>query len=101
MRRIPANEFHRDTVDDSATAELDFDGVAAKALQMARRTGRVTTVMLVEQTSISMDEARDVCNQLVADGLLMKKGKTRGTHYVVTLRPGRADAYMSSAEQTR
>jgi hypothetical protein len=53
------------------------------ALAIARRTGRVTNVMLREVIPIEPDDARRVLQDLVARGELRRRGQTKGTHYVL------------------
>ena len=53
------------------------------ALGIARRTGRVTNVMLREVAPIDTDDARRVLHDLVAQGELRRRGQTRGTYYVL------------------
>ncbi|ORB66671.1 DUF6339 family protein [Mycolicibacterium tusciae] len=66
-----------------AVVDQDFEGAAAKALQIARTTGRVTNTNLREMVSITSGEARDVLQALVRDGALARRGVRRGTYYVL------------------
>jgi hypothetical protein len=61
----------------------DFDLVAQAALDIARRTGRVTNIALREVVSIESDEAREVFKDLVERGALVRRGVKRGTYYVL------------------
>ena len=61
----------------------DFDTVSQVALEIARRTGRVTNMNLREVAAITPDEAREVFQALMDDGLLARRGVKRGTHYVL------------------
>lgn len=53
------------------------------ALGIARRTGRVTNVMLREVVPIETDDARRLLQDLVARGELRRRGQTKGTYYVL------------------
>lgn len=68
---------------DNAIEDQDFDSAAAKALQIARTTGRVTNTNLREMATITSGEARDVLQALVRDGTLARRGVRRGTYYVM------------------
>jgi hypothetical protein len=61
----------------------NFDEVAQAAIDIARRTGRVTNVALREVAPITAEEARAVLASLVAEGRLLRRGASRGTHYVL------------------
>lgn len=65
----------------------DLDRIGQVALDIARRTGRVTNLTLRDVVAISPDEAREVLRSLVNGGKLLRQGVKRGTHYVV---PGSA-----------
>jgi hypothetical protein len=60
-----------------------FDTVAGIALDIARRTGQVTNTGLRQMVPITAEEAREVLQSLVADGILARRGVRRGTHYVL------------------
>ncbi|WP_163796895.1 DUF6339 family protein [Mycolicibacterium sediminis] len=61
----------------------DFDTVAQVALDIARRTGRVTNEGLRAVAPITADEARAVFRALMDDGRLVRRGVKLGTHYVI------------------
>lgn len=61
----------------------DFDEVAQAALDIARRTGRVTNLALREVVPITPEEARAVLQTLVERGELARRGVAKGTHYVL------------------
>lgn len=61
----------------------DFDEVAQAALDIARRTGRVTNMALREVVPITSEEAREVFQALIARGELIRRGVAKGTHYVL------------------
>ena len=63
--------------------EGDFETIAQVALDIARRTGRVTNITLREVVAITSDEAREVLTELIARGLLARRGVRRGTYYVL------------------
>ena len=58
------------------------------ALDIARRTGRVTNVMLREVVTIEPDDARRLLQDLVARGELRRRGQTKGTYYVLPSEDG-------------
>ena len=60
-----------------------FDEVAQAALDIARRTGRVTNMNLREVVPITSEEARAVFQSLMDTGQLVRRGVKRGTHYVL------------------
>ena len=63
--------------------EHDFDGVGQVAIDIARRTGRVTNMTLREVVAITSDEAREVFADLIDRGILARRGVKRGTYYVL------------------
>ena len=78
----PTDELAEDLVESAR--EVNFEQVAAAALGIARRTGRVTNIALREVVPvISADEARDVFRVLIDRGALARRGVRRGTHYVI------------------
>lgn len=80
-------------VTGSATSASAGSGAAAEtqptnelaevAIDIARRTGRVTNLTLREAAAISAEDAREIFNQLMAGGALVRRGAKRGTHYVL------------------
>lgn len=68
---------------EGPSEDVGFDLVAQVAVDLARSTGRVTNMTLRNVAHITSDEARDVFKQLVAEGLLVRRGEKRGTHYVL------------------
>jgi hypothetical protein len=60
-----------------------FDEVAEIAVELVRRTGRVTNGSLREVVPITADEARDIFKVLMERGDLVRRGTKRGTHYVM------------------
>jgi hypothetical protein len=78
----PTDGLAEDLVESAR--EVDFEQVAAAALGIARRTGRVTNIALREVVpAISAEEARDVFRVLMERGALVRRGVKRGTHYVI------------------
>lgn len=70
------------------TIEGDTDGhvnseIAEIALRIAARTGRVTNTMLREDTGLASASARQVLQALVDQGRLSRRGRKRGTYYVI------------------
>jgi hypothetical protein len=61
----------------------DLDRIGEVALDIARRTGRVTNLTLRDVVAIAPNEAREVLRGLVEGGKLVRQGVKRGTHYVV------------------
>jgi len=57
--------------------------IAEVAIDIARRTGRVSNLTLREAVGISAEEAREIFNELTAKGALVRRGTKRGTHYVL------------------
>ncbi|BCP36837.1 hypothetical protein MINTMi198_22070 [Mycobacterium intracellulare M.i.198] len=62
----------------------DFRSAASDALSIARRVGRVTNSSLRELVPITSEEAREVLQCLVRDGLLASRGVRRGTYYILS-----------------
>jgi hypothetical protein len=82
-RDLGADET-RPSEGDATPGDLaDISGVAAAAISIAKRTGRVTNVSLREATAVSPQEARDAFNFLIDAGVLARRGVQRGTHYVI------------------
>ncbi|TDH42884.1 hypothetical protein E2F47_27910 [Mycobacterium eburneum] len=67
-----------------AGIEQEFESVADKALLIVRKTGRVTNSNLREMAAITSEEAREVLQTLVRDGVLARRGVRRGTYYVLS-----------------
>lgn len=63
--------------------EADRAALGELALDIARRTGRVTNMTLREVASLDSEEARAVFEHLMAEGRLVRRGYKRGTHYVL------------------
>lgn len=64
--------------------EEDTDEIATLALDIARRTGRVTNMMLREMApTLGSADAREVFDRLMREGRLERRGEKRGTHYVI------------------
>lgn len=74
-----------------STVTPDFENVAQTALGIARRVGRVTNINLREIVPITSEEARQVLQSLVAEGLLARRGVRRGTYYVLAHSVDRTD----------
>ncbi len=53
------------------------------ALAIAKRTGRVTNSALREVIALEPADARKVLQDLVEDGVLARRGKAKGTYYVL------------------
>jgi hypothetical protein len=62
---------------------MEFEEVARAALEIARRTGRVTNTSLREAAPITSEEARDIFQSLMERNELVRRGTKRGTHYVI------------------
>jgi hypothetical protein len=86
-----------------AARAINFEDVAEAALDIARRTGRVTNTALREVVpSISPGEAREVFRVLTEREALVRRGVKRGTHYVLAVEKTAADGSApSSAEKLR
>jgi hypothetical protein len=69
-----------------------FDELAEAALDIARRTGRVTNGALREVVPITSEEGREVFRELMERGQLVRRGVKRGTHYVLP------DAQIASSD---
>jgi hypothetical protein len=82
-RDLGADETRPSEGDDASVDVADISGVAAAAIAIARRTGRVTNASLREATAVSPQETRDAFNLLVDVGVLARRGVRRGTHYVI------------------
>jgi hypothetical protein len=74
--------------DNGASRERAIETLAGVALDIARRTGRVTNSTLREVSPVGSDEAREVFAMLMARGDLVRRGVKRGTHYVIPDAPG-------------
>lgn len=59
------------------------DGVSAVAIGIARRTGRVTNSALREVVPVDALASRQVLQSLVDRGLLARRGRAKGTYYVI------------------
>jgi hypothetical protein len=85
------------TVEPSTLAEsapsgsISLEELGQAALDLARRTGRVTNMTLREAASITSDEAREVFQLLLDRGDLVRRGVKRGTHYVLPEPPAVAE----------
>jgi hypothetical protein len=77
----PSGDTH--TGGAAARRIRNFDDVAQAALDIVRRTGRVTNITLREVVPITSDEAREVFQALMERGELVRRGVKRGTHYVL------------------
>jgi hypothetical protein len=62
---------------------MEFEEVARAAIEVARRTGRVTNTTLREVAPITSDEAREIFQYLIGRKELVRRGTKRGTHYVI------------------
>ncbi len=76
----------------------DLDPQAEMALELARRGGRVTARDLMEAAKVSKATATRRLAWLSEAGLLEKRGKGRGVHYVLA---GRSGGKASAAEEPR
>jgi len=74
---------HEDARLASASRIADLDTVGEVALDIARRTGRVTNMSLREVIPITAEEAREVFAVLMVEGALARRGVKRGTYYVL------------------
>lgn len=77
--------------------EVAFEDVARAALDIARRTGRVTNTSLREAAPITSDEAREIFQFLMERDELARRGTKRGTHYVIP--EGRIAEFNGDAKQ--
>jgi len=71
------------TTQSDGNRTMTFEDVALAALDIAKRTGRITNATLREAASITSDEAREVFVYLMARGDLERRGVKRGTYYVI------------------
>ncbi len=87
VTRIPSLSISRssDESEMPGTSDVgrDFEAVSQIALDVARRTGRVTNMTLREVVPLTSQEARDVLTGLVSRRALERRGAKRGTHYVI------------------
>ena len=67
----------------SADGEDDFELIVQATLDIARRTGRVTSTSLREVVPITAEEGREVFRALIERGELVRHGVRRGTYYVL------------------
>jgi Family of unknown function (DUF6339) len=67
----------------SADGEDDFELIVGATLDIARRTGRVTSTSLREVVPITAAEGREVFRVLIERGELVRHGVRRGTYYVL------------------
>ena len=63
--------------------EAFLETIGQVAIDISRRTGRVTNITLREVVSIGSAEAREVLSELVSRGVLARRGVRRGTYYVI------------------
>lgn len=61
----------------------DLDEVKRAAIDIAKKTGRVTNTVLRELVHITPEQARQVFTILLNEGALVRRGVKRGTHYVL------------------
>jgi hypothetical protein len=80
----------------NGTVTPDFEDVTQTALEIARRSGRVTNTNLREIVPITSGEAREVLQSLVNDGLLARRGVRRGTYYILAESDDAGDSVMSA-----
>jgi hypothetical protein len=79
---VPSSEPPESLVE--AAHVMNFDEVAEAAMDIARRTGRVTNMALREVVPfITSEEAREVLHVLVQQNELARRGVKRGTHYII------------------
>lgn len=69
--------------DGEVAGSAEFEELAQAAVDIARRTGRVTNMTLREAAAVTPDEAREVLTALVKRRELVRRGAKRGTHYVL------------------
>lgn len=91
IERMTMSEGQPGTRPFESAVTPDFEKVAQTALGIARRVGRVSNTNLRELVPITSDEARDVLQALVSEGLLARRGVKRGTYYVLADLSGSAD----------
>lgn len=60
-----------------------MEEVAEAAIEIAKRTGRVTNTALREAAPVTSEQARRVFAGLMEEGALVRRGVRRGTHYVL------------------
>ena len=85
---VPSSQAPESLVE--AARVMNFDEVAQAAMDIARRTGRVTNMTLREVVPfITSEEAREVLHVLVQRNELARRGVKRGTHYII---PAELDA---------
>jgi hypothetical protein len=73
--------------DQAPDGQLGDEDLSELALDLARRTGRVTNGGLRELVpGLTSDEARAVLTGLLNRGRLERRGEKRGTHYVIPQR---------------
>jgi hypothetical protein len=89
MPLAPASPAHPSQPEEQRA--VDIEAIGQVALDIARRTGRVTNITLREVAGISAEEAREVFGALMARGDLLRRGVKRGTHYVVPGSPAAPD----------
>ena len=70
-------------VAQKAAAPILLDPQAEAALELARRAGRITARDLMKAAGISKATATRRLASLCAEGLLEKRGRGRGVHYVL------------------
>lgn len=79
---------------------MEFEEVARAAIDIARRTGRVTNTALREAAPITSDEAREIFAFLMERNELVRRGTRRGTHYVIPEhRPDEFDGRLEARDQ--
>jgi hypothetical protein len=77
-----------------ARSLVDLEELFEVALGIARRTGRVTNSALREVAMIESQDARRVLQDLVERAELLRRGKAKGTYYVL---PGEAEVEPDEA----
>ncbi len=95
---VSINSSDVSEVPSARSADRDFEVVGEVALDIARRTGRVTNMTLREVVPVTSPEARAVLTGLLSRGALERRGSKRGTHYVIPDASGTRNSSMSPTE---
>jgi hypothetical protein len=82
-REVIATAEPSTPAESAPSGSISLEELGQAALDLARRTGRVTNMTLREVAPITSDEAREVFQLLLDRGDLVRRGVKRGTHYVL------------------
>lgn len=101
--RMPAVDHAHGIHDGPSTprSEEELPDHFAAAIQIARRTGRVTNSSLREVVQVDAPSARGILQTLVERGELIRRGRAKGTYYVLPSEAAGEEVEPSSEPESR